>query len=108
MKKLVIIVFLFGCFLAWGQNEALFNKATDAYNEGKYEAAIENYLKIIESGQHSAELYFNLGNSYDCGNSTVFPTRTLLSVFANVSRRCAHTSGSKHIQRNDIRSDEEF
>lgn len=50
--------------MTWAQNEALFNKATDAYNEGDYEKAVENYLAIVEAGQHSAELYFNLGNSY--------------------------------------------
>lgn len=46
------------------QNDALFNRATDSYNEGSYDKAIEHYLEIIENGQHSAELYFNLGNSY--------------------------------------------
>lgn len=62
-KIAYILVFLFG-FAASAQNDALFARATDAYNEGDYNTAIENYLEIIEAGQHSSELYFNLGNSY--------------------------------------------
>ncbi len=64
MKKKLTILFLFLSCIAWSQSEALFNKATEAYNKGNYEKAIESYLNIIENGQHSAELYFNLGNSY--------------------------------------------
>ena len=64
MKNIFVILFTFVSASVLGQNETLFNKATDAYNEGKYEEAIENYLEIVESSQHSAELYFNLGNSY--------------------------------------------
>jgi tetratricopeptide (TPR) repeat protein len=46
------------------QNDVLFNEATKAYNEGDYELAIENYQHILESGSHSASLYFNMGNAY--------------------------------------------
>jgi len=64
MKKIVFILAFSIGLIASAQNEALFNRATDAYNAGDYNKAIENYLEIIEAGQHSAELYFNLGNSY--------------------------------------------
>jgi len=64
MKKIVFIFALVLSFTISAQNEALFNNATEAYNAGDFNKAIENYLKIIESKQHSAELYFNLGNSY--------------------------------------------
>ncbi len=64
MKKvLTLLILLFG-FMVSAQNEALFNRATDAYNKGSYTKAVEHYLEIIENGRHSAELYFNLGNSY--------------------------------------------
>lgn len=64
MKKvLTLSILLFG-FIVSAQNDALFNKATEAYNKGSYDKAIEHYLGIIGNGQHSAELYFNLGNSY--------------------------------------------
>ena len=64
MKKLITCLLLLACFSAPAQNEALFNEATAAYNKGDYEKAVKNYLEVLESGQHSAELYFNLGNCY--------------------------------------------
>ncbi|QLG45502.1 tetratricopeptide repeat protein [Costertonia aggregata] len=64
MRQFFYIFILFVSFLGNAQNEALFNKATDFYNSGAYQKAIDNYLKILDNGQHSAELYFNLGNSY--------------------------------------------
>lgn len=64
MKKvLTVFILLFG-FIISAQNDALFNRATEAYNKGNYDKAIAYYLEIIENGQHSAALYFNLGNSY--------------------------------------------
>lgn len=46
------------------QNEALFDKATAAYNQGNYEEAVSLYEQILSSGEHSAALYFNLGNAH--------------------------------------------
>jgi tetratricopeptide (TPR) repeat protein len=51
-------------FLGYAQNDALFNRATTYYNEGEYAKASDNYLKIIENGEHSAAVYYNLGNCY--------------------------------------------
>ena len=64
MKQLLFIIVLLISFFGNAQNEALFNKATDFYNDGDYQKAIDNYSEILENGQHSAELYFNLGNAY--------------------------------------------
>ena len=64
MKRLLNILILFLCFLGHAQNDALFNDATKAYNEGKYDKAIEDYQKILKNGEHSAALYYNLGNCY--------------------------------------------
>lgn len=58
------ILILFLCFFGHAQNDTLFNDATKAYNEGKYDKAIEDYQKILENGEHSASLYYNLGNCY--------------------------------------------
>lgn len=57
------MILLFG-LTAFAQNEALFNRATEAYNVGEYQNAIDSYLEILNSGEHSAELYYNLGNAY--------------------------------------------
>ena len=64
MKKIAFLVCLLSFVFGFAQNEALFNKATALYNDGEYSAAIENYKKILENGEHSASLYFNLGNCY--------------------------------------------
>lgn len=64
MKKVILFAALLLCFTAVSQNEELFEKATASYNEGEYDKAITNYLEILESGEHSASLYYNLGNCY--------------------------------------------
>ncbi|MEA1785691.1 tetratricopeptide repeat protein [Arenibacter sp. GZD96] len=64
MRSKILIVLLFSLWGGLAQESRLFDDATTAYNEGDYEKAIDNYLKILESGQHSSELYYNLGNSY--------------------------------------------
>ncbi|MEN8788735.1 MAG: tetratricopeptide repeat protein [Flavobacteriaceae bacterium] len=64
MKKSALLLFLFGCLTITAQNPELFEEATGAYNDGNYESAIEHYLQILENGEHSAALYYNLGNCY--------------------------------------------
>ena len=64
IQKLVLSICFFAIQMGMAQNEALFDKATEHYNKGEYTKAIENYEEILENGQHSAELYFNLGNCH--------------------------------------------
>lgn len=64
MKQLIPIILLLVSFFGNAQNEALFSQATDSYNNGDYQKAIDYYLGILENGKHSSELYFNLGNAY--------------------------------------------
>lgn len=64
MKGLASFILFWIGFWSYGQNEAIFEQATSAYNEGDYETAINRYLEILDNGEHSAALYFNLGNSY--------------------------------------------
>lgn len=47
----------------FAQNE-VFNEGNELYNQGDYQTAIEKYKAILNSNQHSAELYYNLGNAY--------------------------------------------
>ena len=61
---LVYTVFLFTGSLGMAQNEALFEKATAAYNAGNYEESVLIYTQILDAGEHSAALYFNLGNAH--------------------------------------------
>lgn len=63
MKKLLFLIILFTLPVV-AQNDTLFEKANSAYNEGDYETAISNYEQILENGETSAAIYYNLANSY--------------------------------------------
>lgn len=64
LKKIVYIVIVLLSFTGFAQNETMFDRATKAYNTGEYQNAVDEYLQILDKGQHSAELYYNLGNAY--------------------------------------------
>ena len=64
MKKIIFICFLFLGFAGFSQTEALFEEANSAYQEGNYQEAINTYEQILDEGEVSAELYFNLGNAH--------------------------------------------
>ncbi len=64
MKHLIYIATFLITGLTFAQNETLFEQGNKLYNEGNYEEAITKYESIIDNGQHSAELYFNLGNAH--------------------------------------------
>ncbi|WP_340077008.1 SH3 domain-containing protein [Leptobacterium sp. I13] len=65
MKKLFLILLIgFLANVLTAQNNVLFEEATKLYNEGDYESAIEKYTTILASGEHSAALYYNLGNAH--------------------------------------------
>ena len=70
MVKKINILFLFlslfSCSFAMQSNDAkeMFNKANDLYRNNKFEAAANEYKKLIDEGYESAELYYNLGNAY--------------------------------------------
>ena len=58
-----------------------FTEANNLYNDSKYEKSIELYYQILDSGFHSAELYYNLGNSFyklnDIANSILFYEKSI-------------------------------
>ena len=60
-----IIILFVCCFsmIGFSQNDSVFSEANTLYNNGKYAEAIDKYESILDSDQHSAELYFNLGNA---------------------------------------------
>lgn len=63
MKKLIYLIFLVSWVIP-AQNEALFEKANAQYGEGNYEEAISLYEEIIDNGEASVSVYYNLGNSH--------------------------------------------
>ncbi|MGB8706159.1 MAG: tetratricopeptide repeat protein [Gillisia sp.] len=62
MKNLTFLI-LFFCVPVLAQNDSLFNKANNAYNQGDYKSAIEDYTQILKNGETSAALYYNLANA---------------------------------------------
>jgi len=66
---ITIITFMLGVF-GFAQNSQLFEDANTLYNDGKYAEAIEKYETILASDEHSAEVYFNLGNAHYKLNNT--------------------------------------
>lgn len=68
--------------MASGQDETLFNNATTAYKNGDYQKAIGLYQEILDNGEHSASVYYNLGNAYyklnQIANSIYYYEKALL------------------------------
>ena len=65
MKKILLFIFLTAAVALNAQsNGELWNKGNDDYSMGQYQSALENYLKIEESGYESYKLYYNIGNAY--------------------------------------------
>jgi len=64
MKLSVYILTFLITTISVGQNETLFKQGNRLYNEGKFNDAILKYESILDTNEHSAELYFNLGNAH--------------------------------------------
>ena len=64
MKITTYILTLLVGVLAFAQNDQLFEEGNSLYNDVSYTAALEKYQAILESGEHSAELYFNIANAH--------------------------------------------
>ena len=66
MKKILLLIYLIssGFLFSQSENEEYFNLGIELYNNGNYNEAIIKFKEIIEKGEHSENLYFNLGNAY--------------------------------------------
>lgn len=63
MNRIYVLIMLLACVLL-PANASLKTEADKAYQENNFKEAIEKYEAILESGQESADIYYNLGNSY--------------------------------------------
>ena len=83
MKKILLLIYLIssGLLFSQSENEEYFNKGVGLYNNGNYNEAIIKFKEIIEKGEHSENLYFNLGNAYykvnDIANSIFYYEKAL-------------------------------
>jgi len=62
-----LLVLLLACGPLWARAAdyaASFDAANRLYAEGKFQEALAAYGKIIQAGQASAAVYFNLGNAF--------------------------------------------
>lgn len=64
MKKIVYLWILLISFSGVAQSEALFNQGKDLYQAEKYQEALNKWLPILKSDQHSSALYFNIANAH--------------------------------------------
>ena len=66
MKQIVILILLaLTASTTFAQTpQQLMQQGNEAYSKGDYDAAVQAYNAILEAGEHSADLYYNLGNAY--------------------------------------------
>lgn len=64
MKHLLYILTFLVATISFAQNDPLFEQGKDRYKEGKYQDAINSWMKILDKEKHSSNLYFNLGNAH--------------------------------------------
>jgi len=54
----------------------LFDEGNRLYQQGDYNGALSSYLRVVDAGLESGELYYNIGNAYfklgDLGHSIVY------------------------------------
>jgi len=83
MKKSILLIYLGFCGFIFSQtnSEINFNNGVNSYNEGNYNEAINEFKTIIDNGEHSVAVYFNLGNTYyklnDIANSIYYYEKAL-------------------------------
>ncbi|MGY8885319.1 MAG: tetratricopeptide repeat protein [Flavobacteriales bacterium] len=64
MKRLLYILLFLFSISSTAQNVSLFEQGKERYKQEKYQEAINSWMKIVANGEHSANLYFNLGNAH--------------------------------------------
>src|SRR4051812_41285574 len=68
MKKRFLLFVIAGALCltrsALAADESTFAKANQAYNEQRFQEAAEGYESLVQSGQWTANLFYDLGNAY--------------------------------------------
>jgi tetratricopeptide (TPR) repeat protein len=64
-KNVLMVVVLFMALYSYAtENQLIIAKANKAYADGLFTNAVDLYKQVLNSGNESWELYYNLGNSY--------------------------------------------
>jgi len=90
-RLLLFCLFSFSTLLA--NPQAQFEAANAAYQKGDFLAAIASYEQVLETGNFSEEVYYNLGNAY-------FKTNQLGKAILNYERAILNAPGDEDIQFN--------
>ena len=73
MKRLILIIILALPFtrgtLSAADTDSLFHRGNELYEAGQYEEALGTYNQVVQEGQESADLYYNMGNAAFRSNS---------------------------------------
>lgn len=64
MKRIVEIFIFLVITVGFSQGEEAFQRGNSLYNQEKYQDAIDAYKSILDTGQESASLYYNLANAH--------------------------------------------
>ncbi len=93
MKTIFLILLaLFISVGSFAQN-ALMDKANQHYTSEEYKLAVESYEELLKTDVESAELYYNLGNSY-------YKTGQVTKAIINYERAKLLAPGDEDIQFN--------
>lgn len=63
-RSLILFMIVLASQLGWGQNTAIFEQGKAQYKAENYQEAISQWMQILDNGNHSAALYFNLANAH--------------------------------------------
>ena len=89
---LIIFLVTIGNIFAVDLN-SLVSQGNELYQKGEYDKAITKYKTVIDSGYHSAELYYNLGNAY-------FRIKNIKNAILNYERAKLYDPGDNDINFN--------
>lgn len=92
MNRMYVLVMLLACFLL-PVNASVKTEADKAYQENNFKEAIEKYETILEGGQESADIYYNLGNSY-------YKDKNIAKAVLNYERALLLSPGDEDIRYN--------
>jgi tetratricopeptide (TPR) repeat protein len=91
--KNLIVFLLFLSISLFAQPETLMEQGNHYYQKQQYDKALQSYVKVLDEGYESAELYYNLGNAY-------FRKGNLGYAILNYERALKLAPGDDDIQHN--------
>ena len=64
MKRVLFILIALISVVGFSQDTNSFEEGVNFYKEGEFQQAIASWSSVLESGEHSTALYYNLANAY--------------------------------------------